>query len=142
MESDSNGHPGVVPLVQHVEAEGEPWKVVAASMLLCRTRGDVARWVIAAMFRRWPTAREMADADEGELREMIRPLGFARLRAARLKKTALFFSADLRPSPDDVATLPGVGKYVLDAYRLVVLGDRTIEPEDPALRRWLKETGG
>jgi len=33
----------------------------------------------------------------------------------------------------------GVGKYVLDAYRLVVLSDLSVRPEDHALARWRRE---
>jgi endonuclease III len=130
---------GVQPLLQHTLGRGEPWRVVVTSMLLCRTRGDVAEPIIAEVFRRWPSPRRLSNCRVGVLERLITPLGFQRVRAARLRAAARFFEFNPRPPPGELARVDGVGKYVLDAYRLVVLSDLSVRPEDHALARWRRE---
>ena len=142
--SDPAGQPGVStqdgpePLLQQSLSMGQPWRVVVISMCLCRTRGAYAEPILAEAFERWPTAARMAEAPV-DLEHLIKPLGFARTRAVRVRTAALLFSRDPRPPAERVARLPGVGEYVLDAYRIVALGDLTVEPRDHALARWLRE---
>jgi endonuclease-3 len=121
-------------LLQHRLGNGEPWRVVAISMLLCKTRAVVVEPIAAELFRRWGSPAALARANEAELMELIRPLGFMRLRAKRLREVGASFAAE--PRPPTVATLPGCGSYVEDAYRMIVLGDLSVEPEDRSLAAW------
>lgn len=126
------------PLLQHTLGAGEPWRVVVTSMLLCRTRGDVAAPIITEVFRRWSTPLKLSNAKA--LAHVISPLGLGNIRALRIRVAAGLFSAEPLPTPERLREIDGVGKYVLDAYRLVCLDDRTIRPTDKALLRWLNES--
>lgn len=126
------------PLLQHRYGNGEPWRVAVISMLLCRTRGDVAEPIIAEVFRRWDSPARLARAKQ--LSSVISPLGLGSIRALRIKVVAGAFDEDPLMMASELRELPGVGKYVEDAYRLVALGDLSVRPTDKALKRWMAET--
>lgn len=131
------------PLAQKRYGE-DPWRVVVVSMLLCQTKSKTARPVIDEFFRRFPRAEAAARASEDEIREVIAPLGLHNVRSARLGAMSYVWMLDekvdgrpSRPCVEWVRAMPGVGKYVSDAYRLVVLGQE-VEPDDWALARWAR----
>lgn len=59
----------------------EPYKLLIATIFLNRTRGGVALPVLFKVFERYPTIDAMANADQGELVDMIHCLGFQNQRA-------------------------------------------------------------
>lgn len=61
----------------------EPWKLLIATIFLNRTRGGVALPVLFKVFERYPTIHAMATANQSELVEMIRCLGFQNQRAKK-----------------------------------------------------------
>lgn len=109
-------------------------------VLLNRTTRKQVDLVVEDLFSDYPTADDMAEARIPELREILRPLGFSTQRSQRL----IAMSEEWRDiyeagevNVESVATLPGVGPYTLDAYRMLVLGDLTVTPDDKELRKWL-----
>lgn len=139
-------------ILQEVLAEQDPtgWRVlVGCTLLNLTTRGQVDR-VRFELFRRWPSAAAMAEADGQELALLLRPLGMHNRRSSTLRRMSAEFEVARRlwtiggefgPMPERaVWDLPGVGPYAADSYRIFVLGDLGGEPQsgDRVLLRWLE----
>lgn len=112
------------------------WRMLVGCILLNVTTRRQAEPVWPELFRRWPTPEALAAADRDELGELLRPLGCWRRRAASLST----FSSEwcnLEGVPEEVESLPGIGKYAGDSWRIFVLGHQDVEPTDKELRRYL-----
>lgn len=116
----------------------DPWRVIVVSILCQRTHGLDVLPVARKLFGRWPVWEAMAGADLMQVANVIRPLGMQHRRADALIRMSEGWGR--LPTPTDageIDALPGVGSYVVDAYRLVVLGDLSVPPTDRILhRRW------
>ena len=99
------------------------FELLVATVLSAQTTDIRVNAVTPILFARYPDARAMAEADEAELQEIIRPTGFFRAKSASVKalSTRLVDEFDGRV-PDrleDLVTLPGVGRKTAN----VVLGN-------------------
>lgn len=117
-----------------VQPDG-PWRVLVGCCLLNKTSRKQADRVWPELFLRWPSPSAMASADAADLEELLRPLGFGRVRAKRLVEMSSAYAAG---SWSDVVQLPGVGKYASDSWKIFVEGDRSsVDPDDKELKRYL-----
>lgn len=133
--------------VYHTEKlRHDPWKLLAAVMLLNMTTGRQAIPIFWRLMDRWPTPECMSCgeqtyvslshlvltpylASEDDLRALLQPLGLAKKRARRLIDLSAQYLQD-PPStdhphksrnyrvPTPVSHLPGCGPYALDSYRI------------------------
>lgn len=125
----------------------DPWKLLVACALMNRTHGNQVRKMIGRLFDLHPTPEALANADPVELETLLRPLGFARQRAQRLRGLArdwILLLDELDSGPVDVDALSrrlhelhGVGRYAVDSYRIFVLDDITVNPDDRQLKRYV-----
>ena len=119
---------------------GDEWKVLVCCQLLNMTTHVQVRKVLHDLFDKYPTAKSMAQADEHELREIVKSLGFYNKRA----KTLIRFSDEyLNKAWDTAKELYGIGKYGDDAWHIFCVGDwKDVQPNDQALNKyhdWLWE---
>ncbi len=104
----------------------DEFKVLVCCLLLNRCRGETVRKVINELFLRFPNASSLAQANVGELTNVLRPLGFQNQRAKRLVEFARAFLGEWK----DVRELPGVGDYAADCWRIFFLEELGDEPPD------------
>lgn len=127
------------PQLLQLRYRHDPWRVLVCCILLNRTSRKQVDSIIDQLFDEYPDASTMARARVGDLRELLHPLGFSFQRAQRLiDMSDEWESFGDAPSYESIATLTGVGEYARDAYRLLVLNDLTVEPEDKKLRQWVR----
>lgn len=90
------------------------WAVLVSEVMLHQTQVARVAAVYDAFLARFPTPTAMADAGPGAVIEAWGRLGYPR-RARRLHDTAVV----LRDHgwPDDLTTLPGIGRYTAAAIR-------------------------
>jgi endonuclease-3 len=100
-----------------------PLQLLMATVLAAQCTDERVNMVTPALFRRYPTARDYAAADPGELEEMVKSTGFFRNKARALKNlgTALVaeHGGEVPPGMDQLVALPGVGRKTAN----VVLGN-------------------
>lgn len=107
------------------------WKILVCCLCLNLTTRKQMEPVVEDLFHRWPTPKDLADADEAEITEVVRSLGMWKRRSSTLKKMSRQFHEG---KWSNVLELAGVGKYASDAYRIFMLGDwRNVQPNDHAL---------
>lgn len=97
----------------------DPYSIFVAEVLLARTRADRVAEVSLDLVQRWPNFCDLAGANETELVEVLRPLGFQRVRANALRRAAREvcerWGGELPLDEEVIASLPRSGRYVANA---------------------------
>ncbi len=92
----------------------DPFRQLIATVLSQRTRDEVTDRASEKLFSKYGTAAALAHADVSDIEELIREVGFYRVKAPRVKEIARIISNDYRGKvPDDMEallSLPGVGR--------------------------------
>ena len=95
-------------------ASRDPFRVLIATVLSQRTRDEVTDRATERIFKKYGTCSELARADTGDIEELIRDVGFYRIKAPRVKEIARIIDNDLKGKvPSDIESLlllPGVGR--------------------------------
>lgn len=99
-----------------------PFQLLVATILSAQCTDVRVNMVTPQLFQRYPTPRELARADEGEVQEIIRSTGFFRNKAKNLVGAARTivetFEGEVPESMEELLQLPGVARKTAN----VVLG--------------------
>ena len=99
------------------------FELLVATVLSAQTTDIRVNAVTPVLFARYPDAKALAEADEAELQDLIRPTGFFRAKAASIKalSTRLVdeYDGEVPDKLEELVTLPGVGRKTAN----VVLGN-------------------
>jgi len=100
-----------------------PLELTVATILSAQSTDKRVNLTTPALFARYPSALDYAQADRAELENLIRPTGFFRNKAASLIRLgqALVerFDGEVPATMDELLTLPGVGRKTAN----VILGN-------------------
>ncbi len=141
-----------VELAKHQIAETElpwrkyrtPYRIFLAEMLLVRTRTDVVARLFEKVAARYPTVQALAEADEEELRELLRPLGLPK-RVPYLIKAARYvcehFAGKIPQEVEDLLKIPGIGSYTAVAIATFAYGADGV-PADVNILRFVSRLTG
>ena len=103
--------------------EGDPWRLLVMGRLSAQCTDKRVNEVCIDLFRRYPDARAMMNADLDELCEAVRACGLFRTKAKDLKESSrLFvekFGGKLPDTMEELLTFPGVGRKIAN----LLLGD-------------------
>jgi len=92
----------------------DPFMLTIAVMLSAQTTDKAVDKVMPELFRRWPDAQSMAGADPLEIEEVIRTIGFYRVKAMNCVGCAQMvcarFGGEVPSSMEELMQLPGVGR--------------------------------
>ena len=106
-----------------LEYGGEPWKLLVMGRLSAQCTDARVNIVCRELFAKYPTADALADADIGELEEIVRPCGLFRTKADSIKRACIMLRDDfggvIPESMDELLLLPGVGRKIAN----LLLGD-------------------
>jgi len=102
-------------LAQLKEQEGgDPFRILIGTILSQRTRDENTTKAVANLFARYGGAEELAEADEGEVKELIRPAGFYNVKAKSIIKVSRQlleeFDGRVPDKIDDLLKLHSVGR--------------------------------
>ncbi|OBA58788.1 endonuclease III [Mycobacterium sp. 1100029.7] len=100
-----------------------PLELVVATILSAQSTDKRVNLTTPALFKRYKSALDYAQADRDELENLIRPTGFFRNKASSLiglgQALVERFDGDVPSTMDELVTLPGVGRKTAN----VVLGN-------------------
>jgi A/G-specific adenine glycosylase len=115
----------------------DPYAILVSEVMAQQTQIDrvVPRW--ERWLERWPTVEALAAATPADVIREWQGLGYNR-RALNLHRAGQHVAA--HGWPDDLTTLPGVGRYTADAVACFALG-RDVLPVDVNVRRVQERTG-
>jgi endonuclease-3 len=102
---------------------GNPFELLAATILSAQTTDARVNMVTPALFARYPTAHELAAAEPGAVEEIIRSTGFYANKTKSLigMANALVdrFGGEVPTKLEDLVTIPGVGRKTGNVVRSV-----------------------
>lgn len=91
-----------------------PFQLLAATILSAQCTDERVNMVTPELFRRWPTAADLAQAPQDEVEDVIRSTGFFRAKANNLigmaKGLVARHGGELPQTLEELTALPGVGR--------------------------------
>ena len=91
-----------------------PWELLVATVLAAQCTDTRVNAVTPVFFSRWPSIRDLAQADLREVEEVIRSTGLFRSKAKNLTQTARTlahaYDAQVPANMQDLLSLPGVAR--------------------------------
>jgi endonuclease-3 len=103
-------------------AHQDPFQLVIATILSAQTTDKSVNLITPELFRRYPTAADLAAADPAIVEQLIKPTGFFRLKTRRIidasQRMVELFGGVVPNNLDDLVKLPGIGRKTAN----VILG--------------------
>jgi endonuclease-3 len=103
-------------------AHKDPFQLLIATILSAQTTDRAVNLVTPELFRRYPTAQDLAAADPAVVEVLIKPTGFFRAKTrsiiAASRKLVELFDGTVPSDIDDLVMLPGIGRKTAN----VILG--------------------
>src|SRR2546428_8042899 len=118
-------------LAQLKEQEGgDPFRILIGTILSQRTRDENTTKAIANLFARYSSAKELAGADEGDVRDLIRPAGFYNVKAKSIirgsKQIPQEFNGRVPAKGDDPLNTNLAGRKTANLFLVFVLVSRAL----------------
>jgi endonuclease-3 len=99
-----------------------PYQLVVATILSAQCTDERVNATIPALFKKYPTAEDLAKSKQADVEKIVKPLGFFRNKAENIrgmaKKLIDEFDGVLPETLEEMTSLPGVGRKTAN----VVLG--------------------
>ncbi len=102
------------------------YKLVISEFLLQRTRAETVANFFDTFISQYPSWKKLAEANEPEIGQVIRPIGLWKRRALTLKQLAMVMAKRNGRFPRiraEIEALPGVGQYIANAILLLCHGE-------------------
>ena len=125
----------VRPLLQEIY-QSDGWKMLTCCMLLNLTNRKQVDVVRDELFNRYPTPKDMMNANESELAGLLKPLGLYNRRAKSLKKMSEGYVKGFK----SVDELYGIGQYAKDSWEIFQNNNKKVKPMDKVLQEYLRVT--
>jgi len=91
----------------------EPWKVLISTVLSQRTKDETTATVSRRLFEKYPNLNDLVNAKNEDLEILLKPIGFYREKAKRIKEIARIilddYAGNVPKEKDLLLKLPGVG---------------------------------
>lgn len=117
---------------------GSVFQLLVAVMLSAQCTDKRINQVTPELFRRYPDARSMAQAEESEVLEYIKSVSYPNSKARHLVEMARMlqdeFGGQVPDSLDDLTRLPGVGRKTANVIQAVAFGKSTMAVDTHVFR--------
>ena len=100
------------------------YELIISEVFLQRTKAETVSKFLPSFFKKYPSWKQLGDATEEELKEIIKPLGLYNQRGKRLYKLAQELKIRNGRFPtqrNQVEDLPMMGQYITNAFELYIL---------------------
>ncbi|MDR0335044.1 MAG: endonuclease III [Methanomassiliicoccaceae archaeon] len=112
------------------EWDPSPFHVLIATILSQRTKDSNTRKASDALFGRFDSVEDIANADAGEISELIRPAGFPKQKARALTDVCGMlireYHSEVPSDIDELLKLPMVGRKTANCVRSYAFGIQAI----------------
>ncbi|MCP8312055.1 MAG: endonuclease III [Candidatus Methylarchaceae archaeon HK02M1] len=96
------------------ENRGNPFKVLISTILSQRTRDENTRKAVQKLFSVYKNVKEISEADEDIIQELIKPAGFYRIKARKIKEVSRIlmeqYKGEVPSNLEQLLSLPSVGR--------------------------------
>ena len=108
----------------------EPWQLLVAVILSAQCTDARVNIVTGPLFKRYPTSRDLAEADQKEVEEYIHSAGFyvtkARNIIACCRRLVDVYGGEVPKTLEELVTLAGVGRKTANVIRGNIYDDPSI----------------
>lgn len=106
------------------------WQLLVATILSAQCTDARVNIVTEDLFKKYPGVEYLAQAEQKELEEVIKPAGFQHNKAKNIiaccQKIMADFGGEVPRELDDLTSLPGVGRKTANVIRGNIYGDPSI----------------
>lgn len=117
---------------------GDPFKVLITTLLSQRTRDENTDKASKALFSRFRSPKHLAEADTREIEKLIRPSGFYKVKARRIKEISRILVKEMDGKVprtlEGMMKLPGIGRKTANCVLVYAHGEPCI-PVDTHVHR-------
>ncbi len=103
-----------IPVGLFGKREKSAFEVLISTVLSQRTRDENTAKAAAQLFSKYKTPKQIADASAKEIEKLIKPSGFYRVKARRIREISKIiaeqYNSRVPKSLDELLKLPGVGR--------------------------------
>ncbi|MEM5947022.1 endonuclease III [Spirochaetia bacterium 38H-sp] len=104
----------------------QPFELLIGVILSAQSTDRQVNIILPNLFARYPGAAELAQASQKDVEELIRSVGFYRIKAANIIKTADIIhnqhGGTIPSSMEELTALPGVGRKSANVIRGTIYG--------------------
>lgn len=115
---------GLYPGAECELTHSNPYELLAATILSAQCTDARVNMVTPALFARYPTPNDLAEANPADVEEIVRSTGFYASKAKNLigmaRRVVDVYGGEVPTELDDLVTLPGVGRKTGNVLRSVV----------------------
>jgi endonuclease-3 len=130
--------------LEEINRSRDPFKVLIAAILSHRTKDENTIKAFQQLFSTYKDVKEIAEGDENKIKELIRPAGFYRVKARRIKEISKIIMDQYNGKvPDDLEkllSLPSVGRKTANCVLVYGFGKEAI-PVDTHVYRVMNRIG-
>lgn len=111
-------------------AEGwnKPWKTLVSTLLSARTRDEKTIEVCEILYKKYPTAKSLANAKLKDVEKIIRPVNFYKTKSKNIIECAKIIYNEYKGEPpidfEKLTQLPGVGRKTANVFLAVYGHDK------------------
>jgi endonuclease III len=120
------------------EELGDPFKILIGTILSSRTRDETTTKVVKTLFKRFKNAKELAEGNLEEIKQIIHSIGFYNIKAKRIIEVSQLivkrFDGKVPNSIEKLLELPGVGRKTANCVLVYGFNKPTI-PVDTHVHR-------
>ena len=106
-----------------LEFGGEPWKLLVMGRLSAQCTDARVNIVCKELFKKYPTAKALADGDLDDIEKIVKPCGLFHTKAANIKDACAMLADEyngvLPSDMNELLRFPGVGRKIAN----LLLGD-------------------
>ena len=117
---------------------GSAFQLIVATLLSAQCTDKRINQVTPELFRHYPSAREMAEADAADIFEYIRSVSYPNAKAQHLVSMARMlmdnYGGEVPDSRDELVKLPGVGRKTANVVLAVWFGRATMAVDTHVFR--------
>ena len=105
---------------------GEPWRLLVLAILSAQCTDEKVNRTSPALFAKYPSPADLAEAEISDVEEILHPLGLFRAKAKNIVASARLlceeYGGALPSEMDDLLRFPGVGRKVANLLRGDIFG--------------------
>ena len=117
---------------------GDPWKLLVMGRLSAQCTDARVNIVCEELFRRFPTALDMANGDISEIEEIVKPCGLYRMKADNIKSASQLlvtkYGGVLPDTMEELLEFDGVGRKIANLLLGDVFGKEAIVCDTHCIR--------
>ena len=121
-----------------LESGGDPWKLLVMGRLSAQCTDARVNIVCRDLFARFPSAKDLAYAEQAEVEELIRPCGLFRTKAQSIIAASRMlvedFGGEMPAEMNALLAFPGVGRKIANLLRGDLFGLPAIVADTHCIR--------